>query len=69
MIFFFSGDYFIPAGADVGLHVHELHRSPKHYHNPDKFDPSNFFPEKLANRHPYAYIPFSAGPRNCIGKI
>ncbi|KAK7579877.1 hypothetical protein V9T40_000506 [Parthenolecanium corni] len=62
------GDYFIPAGADVGLHVHELHRSPKHYHNPDKFDPSNFFPEKLANRHPYAYIPFSAGPRNCIGQ-
>lgn len=46
----------------------KLHRDPEVYPNPDTFNPDNFLPEKTANRHYYAFIPFSAGPRSCVGR-
>lgn len=63
-----SQNYTIPSNATVLIGTVKLHRRPDIYHNPDKFDPDNFLPEKAASRHYYSYIPFSAGPRSCVGR-
>nr|WCC58131.1 cytochrome P450 [Pharsalia antennata] len=63
-----SGDYTLPAGATIVIGTFKIHRLPEIYPNPDKFDPDNFLPERTANRHYYAFIPFSAGPRSCVGR-
>ncbi|XP_051155980.1 cytochrome P450 4C1-like [Leptopilina boulardi] len=57
----------VPKGTNLGLHIFCLHRDPEIWPDPLKFDPDRFLPENCRNRNPYAYIPFSAGPRNCIG--
>lgn len=60
--------YFIPKGTVLHIHIFDLHRDPHIYPNPLQFDPDRFLPEQVNNRHPFSYIPFSAGPRNCIGQ-
>lgn len=61
--------YVIPKGTTILIHQYDLHRNPDIYPDPDKFDPDRFLPENATARHPFAYLPFSGGPRNCIGKF
>jgi cytochrome P450 len=58
----------IPAGADVLLSPYLLHRHPRFWPDPDAFKPERFAPENEAARPRFAYMPFAAGPRHCIGE-
>ncbi|XP_032225261.1 cytochrome P450 3A29 [Nematostella vectensis] len=57
----------IPAGMDVTIPIYSLHHDPDAWPEPDKFDPERFRGPAKESRHPFQFIPFGAGPRNCIG--
>jgi cytochrome P450 len=60
--------YAIPAGTHVISFTYAYHRHPEFWPNPDQFDPERFTPENSAGRHHFAWIPFGAGQRQCIGR-
>ncbi|KAI5735236.1 hypothetical protein M8J77_016046 [Diaphorina citri] len=62
------GEYLLPVGCMLNIEIVSLHRCADQYPNPEVFQPDNFLPENVQKRHNYSYIPFSAGPRNCIGQ-
>lgn len=61
------GGYHVPAGSDVLVCPYTLHRNPEFWDRPEEFRPERFDPERPTDRHRYAYIPFGAGPRFCVG--
>jgi len=58
----------IPKHSIVMMSLYNLHRNEKIWGpNADDFNPDNFLPERAAERDPFSFLPFSGGPRNCIG--
>lgn len=57
----------LPPRSLVFVSAYTQHYRPDAYPNPDAFDPDRWLPEREAERHKASYLPFSAGPRFCIG--
>ncbi|MFZ3118365.1 MAG: cytochrome P450 [Variovorax sp.] len=61
------GGYHVPAGTDIFICPYLLHRDASQWEHPEAFLPARFMPDAAAGRHRFAYLPFSAGPRFCVG--
>jgi cytochrome P450 len=61
------GGYVLPAGAVVLLSQYVMHRDPRFFPDPTRFDPLRWTPEGIAERPAYSYFPFGAGVRRCLG--
>lgn len=63
------GDYFVPAGTEIYISPYLIQRHPALWEAPDRFNPDRFATDQKYDRHGLAMIPFSAGPRKCIGEF
>ncbi len=61
------GGFTIPKRSVVTISPYVTHRHPSYWHDPERFDPERFTPERIRSRPRFAYLPFSGGPRLCIG--
>jgi cytochrome P450 len=62
------GDYLAPARAILIASPYIMHRDPRFYADPERFDPDRWTPEFRAGLPKFAYFPFGGGPRQCIGE-
>lgn len=65
-------EFDVPPGTDIYLSPYILHRTARHWPDPDRFDPDRFDLERLAtermSKNDRPYFPFSLGPRRCLGE-
>ena len=62
------GGHLIPRYSIVGPSVYSIHRDPRWWPDPDRYDPNRFIDEKLVRSRPrLAFLPFGSGPHHCIG--
>ena len=62
------GEFRVPPGAHLFIAPYFLHRRPELWPDPERFDPDRFDERRSAPVDRYAFIPFSAGARRCIGE-
>jgi cytochrome P450 len=61
------GGYIIPKGSEVNLNTYAMHHDPRWWEEPERYIPERFNPDRQASVPRMAYLPFSTGPRVCIG--
>jgi cytochrome P450 len=62
------GEWLLPAGTTIGMSQYVMHRDPRFYPDPERFDPLRWTEEEVAMRPKYSYFPFGGGTRLCIGE-
>lgn len=62
------GEQTIPANTSIYLVFYFAHRDPQHFPDPLSFKPERFLEDTSDDRQTFTYLPFSAGPKNCIGQ-
>nr|CAD2206510.1 unnamed protein product [Meloidogyne enterolobii] len=62
------GGHVFPADTQIVINIYQIHRDPEHWDDAEKFMPERFLTDNIKDRHPFAFVPFSAGSRNCIGQ-
>ncbi|EDV31771.1 uncharacterized protein Dana_GF14385 [Drosophila ananassae] len=58
----------MPRNTQINLHIYDIMRDPRHFPDPESFQPDRFLTENTTNRHRFGFVPFSAGKRSCIGQ-
>jgi cytochrome P450 len=62
------GRYYVPPRSIIVMSQWVVHRDPRHYADPERFDPDRWTPEFKSALPRFAYFPFGGGPRQCIGE-
>jgi len=60
--------YMIPRKSSILVNIQAVHHNPTVWPNPYQFDPYRFLPPRASSIQPYTFVPFIAGPRNCLGQ-
>jgi cytochrome P450 len=62
------GEYMVPAGSTIMMSQYVMHRDPRYYNEPDRFDPERWSSEAMSSHPRFSYFPFGGGIRACIGE-
>jgi cytochrome P450 len=65
----YLGEYFVPSGTEVYISPYLIHRHPANWKDPERFNPDRFERGQSRDRFTLTLLPFSAGPRKCIGEL
>jgi cytochrome P450 len=65
----YLGEYYVPAGTEVYISPYVIQRHPDLWLEPESFHPVRFKSTDVREKRSAAMLPFSAGPRNCIGEV